>query len=179
MNSNDSRTAGDINQAGIAAARTPNPLAAFQSAAWACAHSLLANVTYIQKELPTLDIPDAQRGAITNICSTLIGTKHDVTGELFDLQEIDEPATSITIQGRVGRIQQMFAEDLMQLHEVAKSLDVAQQSDASLRLAYLLVAESAGNMFRSFGEVMDAAERYGEGVAKTPLAPVFSTSMRK
>ncbi len=33
-------------------------------------------------------------------------------------------------------------------------------------LAYLLVAESATNMLRSFCEVREAADRYGEAIAK-------------
>lgn len=166
MNSNDSLTAGDISQSATAATSAPNPLVAFQSAAWACAHSLLANVMYIQKELPSIEAPEAQQSAISQICSVLIGTKHDVVSELFDLQDLEGSAAPGVIRQRVERIVQMLIEDLTQLHEVVQALGLASSSDERVGLAYLLVAESATNVLRCFCVVRDAADRYGEAIDK-------------
>jgi hypothetical protein len=166
MNKSDSYIEGEASQSGTRAVSVPSPLAAFQSAAWACAHTLLENIMYIQKELPTLDLAEAQRSAIVQICSTLVGTKHDVVSELFDLQDIEGAAESDVIQKRIERIVQMVIEDLTQLHEVVQSLETAIASDRRVGLAYLLVAESAANMLRSYVEMRDAADRYGKEIAK-------------
>jgi hypothetical protein len=166
MNKSDSHIESRASQSGAGAVCVPPPLAAFQSAAWACAHTLLENIMYIQKELPTLDLPEAQRSAIVQICTTLIGTKHDVVSELFDLQDMESAAEPDMIQKRIERIVQMVIEDLTQLHEVVQSLESAMANDRRVGLAYFLVAESATNILRSFAEMSTAAERYGAGIAK-------------
>jgi hypothetical protein len=165
MNKNDSLIASDVTQSGTSAFNTSLPLDVVLSAAWACAHSLLANVMYIQKELPSIDVPDIQRSAIEQICSTLAGTKHDVVSELFELQDFVGTAAPEAMQQRVVRIVKLFAEDLTQLHEVVQELSLASSRDERVGLAYLLVSESATNMLRSFGEVIDAAERYSKAIA--------------
>lgn len=166
MNKSDSHIEGGVSQSGTSAVGAPAPLAAFQSAAWACAHTLLENIMYIQKEIPTLDLAEVQRSAIVQICTTLIGTKHDVVSELFDLQDMESAAEPDVIQKRIERIVQMVIEDLTQLHEVVQSLESAAASDRRIGLAYLLVAESATNILRSFAEMRAAAERYGAEIAK-------------
>ena len=166
MNNSDSFIKGEGGQSRTRGASVPPLLEAFQSAAWRCAHTLLENVMYIQKELPALDLAEAQRSAIVQICSTLVGTKHDVVSELFDLQDIEGAAGPDVIQKRIERIVQMVIEDLTQLHEVVQSLESAIASDRRVGLAYLLVAESATNMLRSFVEMRDAADRYGKEIAK-------------
>jgi hypothetical protein len=142
------------------AANVQNPLVTFQSAVGACANTLLANVLYIQMELPTIDVQEAHRSAIAQICTTLVGTKHDVISEMYDLHDLERTATQDVIGQRIKRILQMFVEDLTQLDAVVRSLESASGSDQRVGLAYLLVAESAANIFQSFEVVMDAAERY-------------------
>jgi hypothetical protein len=101
---------------------------------------------YIQKKLPTLDLADIQQSAIVQICSTLVGTKHNVVSELFDLQDIQGVVAPGVIRQRIERIVQMVIEDLTRLHEVVQSLEMATVSDRRAGLAYLLIAESATNM---------------------------------
>jgi hypothetical protein len=165
MNNSDSFIKGEGGQSRTRGASVPPLLEAFQSAAWRCAHTLLENVMYIQKELPTLDLADAQRSAIVQICSTLVGTKHDVVSELFDLQDIQGVLAPGVIRQRIERIVQMVIEDLNRLHEVVQSLEKATESDRRAGQAYLLVAESATNMLRSFTEMCDAADHYDVGIA--------------
>jgi hypothetical protein len=50
-------------------------------------------------------------------------------------------------------------------NEIVQALGSASTSD-KCGLAYTLVAESATNMLRSFCEVREAADRYGEAIAK-------------
>jgi hypothetical protein len=160
MNNSDSFIKGEGGQSRTRGASVPPLLEAFQSAAWRCAHTLLENVMYIQKELPTLDLADAQRSAIVQICSTLVGTKHDVVSELFDLQDIQGVAAPGVIRQRIERIVRMVIEDLTSLHEVVQSLESATANDRRAGLAYVLVAESATNMLRSFATMRDAVDSY-------------------
>jgi hypothetical protein len=165
MNKSDSLIEGEGGQSEARGASVPPPLEAFQSAAWRCAHTLLENVMYIQKELPTLDLADAQRSDIEQICSTLIGTKHDVVRELCDMQDIQGVAARSATQQRIERIVQTVIEDLNRLHEVVKSLESATAHDRRAGLAYVLVAESATNMLQSFAEMCDAADHYNVEIA--------------
>jgi hypothetical protein len=141
-----------------------NPLVAFQSAVVACAHTILANVLNVQRELPTIDIPEVHRGAIAQICTTLVGTKHDVVSELYDLHDIERSAAPDVIGQHIRRVVQMLVDDLTQLDAVVRSLESASGSDQRIVLAYLLVAESAANILQTVAIVMDAAERYNEPV---------------
>lgn len=60
-------------------------LSEFCSAAALCAHTMLDNGAYIQKELGSIDVSDRLRGAISDVCSALMATKHDVISELIEL----------------------------------------------------------------------------------------------
>ncbi len=139
------------------------PLEAFLSAASACAHSMLESATYIEDELPKLALPEPFQGRISAVCSVLVGTKHDIVtevGELYELMGLGEPPESSTVQRRVERIVRWLGDDMPKLHAVVKGLEEAVATQGVIGSAYILVAESAVNVYRSFAEVSDAAARY-------------------
>ena len=179
MNKSDSYIEGEASQSGTRAVSVPSPLAAFQSAAWACAHTLLENIMYIQKELPALDLAEAQRSAIVQICSTLVGTKHDVVSELFDLQDIEGAAEPDVIQKRIERIVQMVIEDLTSF------MRSCSPSKRPLQAIGGLVWPTSWSLSRR-RTCCDRLSRCGTRpivtVKKSPkmrLDPLFPTSMRK
>lgn len=57
----------------------------FCSAAYACAMSLMSNAAYVQKELPTVELPTDIRASVESLCADWIGTKHDVIA--YKMQE--------------------------------------------------------------------------------------------
>ena len=53
-----------------------------------CAMAMLDSGTYIQRELPNVRMDDAVRASAAELCSQLIGTKHDIIHELSDLDDL-------------------------------------------------------------------------------------------
>ncbi len=132
-------------------------LDAFCSAAYACAMSLMSNADYVQQELPKVELPTDTRASIEALCADWIGTKHDVVHELGELKE------SANISDRIRRIMRWLEEDMVKLQEQVKQLDTLASSEPQFSLAYLLVAESGGNILRSFVAAGDFADRVLEG----------------
>ena len=129
----------------------------FCSAAHACAMSLMSNAEYVQKELPTVELPTDIRISIESLCADWIGAKHDVIHELGELKE------SQNIEERVRRIMRWLGEDVAKLQEQVRKLKDLARSQDRFRLAYLLVGESAGNILRSFVAAGESADRVLEG----------------
>ncbi len=48
---------------------------------------MMENAAYIQKELPSLEMPDDLRTSSGKLCDELIGTKHDLMHEIFAASE--------------------------------------------------------------------------------------------
>jgi hypothetical protein len=148
---------------------TTSGLSGFTSAARACAFEMMQNAAYIQEHLPDVDVSAPLRESILDVCSSLIGTKHDVFTELHDLRELGAPWDSAVVQDRVARIEEWLAEDLPALHAVVKALEPTKS------LAYLLVAESAANILNSFNAVSAAAGGYRDAIRVVRQANMDAT----
>lgn len=129
----------------------------FCSAAHACALSLMNNAAYVQKELPSVELPKDIRVSVESLCSDWIGTKHDVIHELAELKE------SSNIEDRIRRIMNWLGEDMVKLQEQVRRLEALAAAEDRYRLAYLLVGESGGNILRSFVAAGESADRVLEG----------------
>jgi hypothetical protein len=129
----------------------------FCSAAYACAMSLMSNADYVQKELPTVELPTDIRASVESLCADWIGTKHDVVHELGELKE------SSNIEDRIRRIMSWLGEDMVKLQEQVRKLEALAKSEDRFKLAYLLVGESGGNILRSFVAAGESADRAFEG----------------
>jgi hypothetical protein len=135
-------------------------LTEFSAKAHACAMQMLENAAYIEQELPKIEITEEGRRQILEVCSALVGTKHDVITELSDLADLDLWPGADEIQNRVKRIMGWSAEELPKLHGLVQTLQVGSSQDRGSGLAFLLVAESATNVLKAFSEMSDAAEKY-------------------
>lgn len=135
-------------------------LTEFSGKAHACAMQMLENAAYIEQELPNIEITEESRRQILEVCSALVGTKHDVITELSDLEDLHLWPGADEIQNRVKRIMGWSAEELPKLHGLVQALQVGSSQDRGNGLAFLLVAESATNVLKAFSEMSDAAERY-------------------
>lgn len=125
----------------------------FCSAAYACAMSLMSNAAYVQKELPSVELPTDIRASVESLCTEWIGTKHDVVHELGELKD------SSDIVDRIRRIMSWLGEDMVKLQEQVRKLEALAQSEDRFKLAYLLVGESGGNILRSFVAAGESANR--------------------
>ncbi len=136
----------------------PN-LQIFASAAHGCAMQMMSNATYIQTELPSLTLPKEAKDQITTLCDSLIGTKHDVVSELFELSEVSESSNSpAEIKKRVKMIIQWLWETIMEVHQVVQSLQTAAGADPQFSIGWLLVSESATNILHPFNRAAEAAD---------------------
>jgi hypothetical protein len=128
-------------------------LSTFSSTASACAMVMMSNATYIQKELANVELPEATRTGVENLCNEWIGTKHDVMHELGELDSAGNTGN------RIRCIMSWLSEDIVKLQECVKELEALARTNQRFNLAYLLVGESGANVMRSFVAVGEAADR--------------------
>jgi len=128
------------------------------AAARACAMAMLQNANFIQTELPKVEMPDALRARTEQVCSGLIGTKHDVVSELFELEELlGTQDTETDVGTRVNRIVTWMGLDMVQLHELVSALHAATRENRDHGAAFALVAESGANIMSAFNTTAEAA----------------------
>ncbi len=122
---------------------------------------MLSNALYVLDELPNVKMSDGLRKRTQDVCNGLIGTKHDLITELFDLDDlVATEATDAQVGERVERIVQWAFEDLRKLHEVVTALDEAsKRDDLEFGSASLLVMESAGNILQAYRADADGRGR--------------------
>lgn len=126
--------------------------------------TMLENATYVQAELDRVQMPEPMRTRTIAVCEALIGTKHDVIHEIFEIDEllVDKPDPAL-ISGRMARVIQWMSDDVRVLHQLVKDLESAAQGDAAVQLAYLLISESSVNILNALSLAMDTVE-YVDGV---------------
>lgn len=122
--------------------------------------AMLENASYIQAELPKNRISGDLRTEIENVCSSLIGTKHDVISELADLDELiaseaEPPATREPVE----RIVKWLWEDVSELHNLVLTLRGEHERHSTSAATYVLVMESATNIVSAFNRTKAAAEQ--------------------
>lgn len=113
--------------------------------------SMLENARYIQKELPTVFLPDQLRKKIEIACEAFNGTKHDVMHEIFEYQA--EQGTSKTTKENFmfgERIIRWLLEPLAEMHEAISEIEKLSEKDARYMLAFILLMESTTNVFDHF-----------------------------
>jgi len=131
----------------------------FIHATRACALQMLSNAGYIQRELPSLDIPDELRLRIEAVCDSLISTKHDVITETFELEELAQLGVpKARLDEKMGRISQWLCETLGEMHELVMEVKTMVSSDPSYSLVFFLIAESATNIANSMPGVLSYEE---------------------
>lgn len=125
----------------------------------ACAMALLDSGIYIQSELSNVRIEEALRATTLELCSQLIGTKHDIVHELSELDELlSHGASDEAVAQEVALIIRWLWDDISQMHELVIKLAAAAHRDPACSSAYILVAESAVNILNPFNRAKAAAD---------------------
>lgn len=133
-----------------------------------CALVMLESATYIQNELANVRMNDALRAQTEQVCTALVGTKHDIISELFELDELlGSEASASVIRSRVNRIVQWFWDDITRMHQLVMALESASKQDPACGPAYVLVAESATNILNAFNGTKAAADSLRAEAAET------------
>ena len=55
-------------------------LAEFLSAAYSCSMRMFENASYVEAELPKVELPQRLRKEAYRVCATWISNKHDISG---------------------------------------------------------------------------------------------------
>jgi len=138
-----------------------------------CAAAMLESGTYIERELPNVRMDEPVRVATVELCSRLVGTKHDIIHELFELDELlASGASDERIKSAIARIIDWLGDDIRQMHELVTALDAAAKNDPTRVSAYLLVAGSAVNILNPFNRAAEAADLLAETRADGNTPPL-------
>lgn len=130
-----------------------------------CAVQMMTNAMYIQKELANVRMSDELRQRTEKLCSVLIGTKHDLVTEIFELDEkLGSGAGNEEVLRRINRMVQWAGEDTLKMHEIVMALDAELERGVMDGGAYLLVSESAVNILRPLHEMRETAAQLKEAL---------------
>jgi hypothetical protein len=124
---------------------TPQHLPQFLTEAHACAMQMMENATYIQKQLPALDMPDSLRIQIEKLCLDLIGTTHDVIHEIHELDEF-MASTPYQIEPWMERIRGWIMKQVTSLDQCVQAVNESVTNGTANSLVLMLVMESAANI---------------------------------
>ncbi len=126
-----------------------------------------ANVEYVLHELPTIQENAALRDSVHEIFMALRGTVHDVRTEILNLtdklglrpgEEPYDPDLGPDPRGTLSLIACWLGEDLGKVHALVQSL-------GEPGLLQVLVTESAANMLRAGGRILEEVGRVHTAVA--------------
>jgi hypothetical protein len=120
---------------------------------------MMSNAAYIQRELPKLELPEPINTKIQAMCDSLIGTKHDVMTELFELADETQTDASNAPE-KVQRIVQWLSEPIGEMHQLVTDLQASLGTNSQLFATFLLVAESATNILNAFNAASLAADAF-------------------
>ena len=124
-----------------------------------CALVMLERATFIQSELANVQMNDALRKQTEQVCTALIGTKHDIITEVDELDELlSSKASASVIRSRVNLIVEWLRDDITQIHKLVMDLKSASKQDPACILALVLVAESTTNILNAITRTRAAAD---------------------
>ena len=125
---------------------------------------MMENAAYIQKELPTFDMPERLRVQIEELCAGLIATKHDMVHELGELDEFLTSAP-YQIEPWIERLHRWMGESVISIHRCVQAVDEAVANGTASDLVLMLVMESVTNIMNAvptLPDIENAAEDESE-----------------
>lgn len=124
-----------------------------------CALIMLENASYIQRELPNVEMREALRSQTAEVCESMVGTKHDIISELFEIDELLKSKTDwVVVSSRIDRLVRWLWEDISKMHQVVMALREDSQNNQNHTLSLVLVQESAANIVNAFNCVKAAVD---------------------
>lgn len=124
-----------------------------------CANLMLENASYIQGELPNVEMNGTLRSQTVEICGSMVGTKHDVVSELFEIDELLESKTDWgTISSRLDRVMSWLWQDISKTHQLVMALREDSENNKNHTLSLILVQESATNILNAFNRAKAAVD---------------------
>ena len=89
----------------------------------------------------------------------MVGTKHDVISELFEIDELFKSKTNwAVVSSRIYRIIRWLWEDISKMHQVVMALREDTEKNENHALSLVLVQESAANIVNAFNRAKVAVD---------------------
>jgi len=132
---------------------------AVMTEARSCALVMLESASFIQSELANVQMNDALRTQTEQVCTALIGTKHDIITEVDELDELlGSEALASDIRSKVNLLVQWLQDDITRMHQLVMALESASKKDPACMDAYVLVTESTTNILKAITRTRAAAD---------------------
>ena len=124
-----------------------------------CALIMLENASYMQSELPNVEMREALRSQTTEICDSMVCTKHDVISEIFEIDELLKSEIDwVVVSSRIDRLITWLWEDISKIHQLVMALREDSQKNENYTLSLVLVQESAANIVNAFNYAKAAVD---------------------
>jgi len=147
-----------------------------------CALIMLENASYIQHELPNIEMLEALRLQTAEVCESMIGTKHDVISEIFEIDELLESKTDwALVLSRIDRVIRWLWEDISKMNQVVMALREDSHKNEDHTLALVLVQESTTNILTAFNYAKAAVDTLAseKKEKETPNSRLQRTAFRR
>ena len=120
---------------------------------------MLENASYMQSELPNVEMREALRSQTTEICDSMVCTKHDVISEIFEIDELLKSEIDwVVVSSRIDRLITWLWEDISKIHQLVMALREDSQKNENYTLSLVLVQESAANIVNAFNYAKAAVD---------------------
>ena len=132
---------------------------AVMTEARSCALVMLESASHIQSELANVRMNDALRTQTEQVCTALIGTKHDIITEVDELDELlGSEASASDIRSKANLLVEWLRDDITKIHQLVMALESASKQDPACIDAYVLVTESTTNILNAIARTRAAAD---------------------
>ena len=123
------------------------------------ARVLMGNSMYIQKELPPMTMSDELREILNALCTDLIGTKHDLLHEIFEIDKLmsASPDTPVLAAG-IERIQNWMMMSAWSFREGVDEVDKAVKEGTAEFLVQMLLMSCTINILHCIPSPPDLAD---------------------
>jgi len=119
------------------------------------------NLSYIQKELPELHVPENLRDEVVTACRNFEAAIWDVNSEIRNLEEKlgmcpEEPETlNPDPRVTIGLIGHWMRAEIETMHQLVTKLRDLKSEDADMTGLEILVTESAANILYAYKDIRD------------------------
>ena len=115
-----------------------------------CAMQMMLNGAYIQGEISSLQMPDALRQSLKEICENLISTKHDLMQEIYEADDLlkRDPDSGLS-DSNFRNIRNWIMSSLTEMNQCVEATQRAITEGRADPLLFMLVAESTANVLNS------------------------------
>lgn len=135
-----------------------------------CAMQMLQNAAFIQKELPSLAMPDGLREEIAKLFDDLISTKHDLIGQISECYELlAEDSDAPRIGKMINQMHQWMSRSVESIQECVAAIQQSIAQGTAAPVLGMLVMESAVNIIKAVPALPENREEFFDDNEDDPL----------